>query len=160
MDLFEEQKTKPTILLLDYQATLVANFNERQAWYVWNKNTPYTEWIKQERLRSWIVELAKKEQMKVILITARSAKYQNQTLSHIKNLLAWQPDEWYFNEYETQPHICKKAILDRYIYPKHGTDKSKYIAFESNAVTRKMYEQEKIYAIRVGDEPLTKIPKV
>lgn len=160
MDLFENEKRKPEILLLDYQATLVSNFHERNQWQAMNKNSSYTEWIKRERLRRWIPELAIREGLTVILITARSDKYRKVTIDHINECLDWLPDEWYFNELNVQPHICKKNILEKYIYPKHGTDKSKYMAFESNSVTRSMYKKENIYSLRVGDVPLKSVPKV
>lgn len=160
MDLFESEMTKPEILLLDYQATLVSNFWERNAWREKNEYAPYTEWIKKERLRSWIPRLAQKEGVKVILITARSAKYKKQTLEHIKQVLGWMPDEWYFNEENKAPQYCKRDVLHRYIYRKYGYDKKRYVAFESNKVTREMYTKEGIYSLRVGDEPLEQIPKV
>lgn len=160
MNLFESEMRKPEILLLDYQATLVSNFYERNAWKARNEYAPYTEWIKQERLRSWIPELAKREGIKVILMTARSAKYKDITLRQIKSQLGWLPDEWHFNEYNQAPHHCKREVLNRFIYRKYGNDKGIYVAFESNKVTRAMYTKEGIFSLRVGDTPLEKIPRV
>lgn len=159
MNLFEEEGQKPKIILLDYQATLVANFNERQQYLAINGHTNYSNWIAQERYRAWIPELIKKEGVLCILITARPYKYRAETIQRIKQLLGWEPDECYFNESSQSPDKCKKELLEKYIYPRHGRDAG-YLAFESNEVTRRMYAKEGIMAIRVGDIPLSKLPLI
>lgn len=159
MDLFESEKKKPKILLLDYQATLVSNFDERKQWMAVHGRGNYIEWIKQERFREWIPQLAEKEGLRVILITARDIKYRDITLQMIRDKIGWVPTEFYFNEWKERPEVAKKKILEQYIYPKFGTNKQDYIAFESNERTREMYKKERIFAMRVKD-PIPNIPLV
>jgi hypothetical protein len=157
MTLFQDQGTEPEIILLDYQATLVKNFAERQQWMAINKGRPYHEWIPKEQFRENIIKAC--EGKHVILITARPAKYGNLTMRMILEKTGWQPNEAYFNEYGERPDQCKLRILQNTIYPKHGRGSLKYLALESNEQTRKMYAKQGIAAVRWNDS-WTELPKI
>ena len=153
MNLIESQEKKVGFILLDYQATLVSNFNERAQWYAINNIKPYEGWIKKEQMRLKLVEMLKAGNYKVILITARPKEYQEITLQQIKMQTGgWLPDEWYFNEWKANSPMCKLRILKNYIYPKYGKKGSKFIAIESNQQTRSMYKKLGIHAMCYDNE--------
>jgi hypothetical protein len=159
LELFEDVKREPEIILLDYQATLVSNFNERKKWMAQMKGRrPYSEWINQEVYRLWLLNLFNNKI--VILITARSQKYQDITLKRIAKVLeGWQPDENYFNQYDLRPEECKRRIMLSNIMPRYGSvEKTAYLALESNIKTRAMYESLGIRAIKIN-EPIEMLPK-
>ena len=148
---------QPDIILLDYQATLVSNFHERQKWMATHKRGNYTEWIKKEEFREKIIELTKGKY--IILITARPSKYKDITMQTILEKTGWKPNECYFNEFGLKPPECKKLILKNRIYPVHGMNRTVYMALESNASTRSMYKKEAINAFR-WDDNWTELPKI
>lgn len=99
---------------------MVENFNECQAWRKkYFGRRPYTDWIKQERYREWLVGLIKSDY--VILITARSIKYKDVTLAQIEEKLKWLPKENYWNQYNQGPPIVKRTIVKELIFPELGT---------------------------------------
>ncbi|HEY3372664.1 MAG TPA: hypothetical protein VGK10_17560 [Prolixibacteraceae bacterium] len=94
MSLTEPLGKKDALILLDYQATLVANFSERAQWYAVNKDKPYEGWIKKEQMRLNLVEMLKAGNYRVILITARPKEYEEITLEQIRQQTGgWLPDE-------------------------------------------------------------------
>ena len=148
MNLTEPQDEKAGLILLDYQATLVANFSERAQWYAITGGKPYEGWIRKEQIRLNLVELLKASNYRVILITARPKEYEEITLKQISQQTGgWLPDEWYFNEWKVNPPICKLRILKNYIYPKYGKKGSRFTAIESNQQTRTMYKKAGIHAL-------------
>lgn len=144
----EPQEKKTAFILLDYQATLVANNSERGQWCAMNGGKPYEGWIKKEQIRLNLVEMLKTQNYRVILITARPKEYEQITLDQIKQQTGgWLPDEWYFNEWKVNPPICKRRILKNYIYPKYGKKASRFMAIDSNQQTRLMYNKAGIHAL-------------
>lgn len=147
------------VVLVDYVQTLVANCHERTDH--WRPGMDYRVWIGREQYREWLVELLRGHQ-KVVLVTARSQKYQDDTLRRIWRELHWEPYRWYFNERNLRPPESKRLALERCIYPEFGGPaETGYLALESNASTRAMYRREGITAIRVPeDEPWRRLPTV
>ena len=74
-----------------------------------------------------------------ILITARPAKYKEQTLARIFSQTNWQPQESYFAEISAPPPEIKEDLLLRYIFPKHGKNGEDFFGIESNPKTWAMY---------------------
>lgn len=132
------------IILLDLNYTLVANSSEIR--YI----RPYQKKIESEKYRDWLVELIKKYY--VIIITARP-NYQKQVTIQSLNgeLNGWMPDEMYFQEENDRPPIAKEKLLKKYIFPKHGMQRS-YLAIESNPRTKIMYEKYNIPSVSVYDD--------
>ena len=54
--------------------------------------------------------------------------------------------EAYFNDLNYDPPQIKESILQRFVFPRHGMDGSKYFAVESNPKTRAMYAKYGIKA--------------
>lgn len=81
----------------------------------------------------------------IILITARPEQYKDETLTHIKKLTGFTPNESYWNHNMTPPEI-KEYWLKKAIFPKHGEDPTQYLAIESNSLTRAMYQKYGIKA--------------
>lgn len=145
---------KAKIVLLDYQATLVTNFQESHAW----RKKDYSEWIRNhERLSTHLRDLLIKDDYYVILITARSTRYMNLTMQKIHKELNWLPNEFYFNAWELQPPQCKQKILNQSIFERFKA--TEMIAIESNIATREMYKKNHIFATRY-DSQWTEIPKI
>ena len=140
-----------TVILLDYQCTLVANGAGRREWFARNGGRlPFADWIGQEVYREWLLPLFRGR--RVVLVTSRDARYEDATMARIREVLDWQPDEWHFNAWGLRPDLCKRRVLLETVVPRHGTPAvTAYLALESNAVTRAMYAREGIYAVRVPD---------
>ncbi len=149
-------------ILLDYQCTLVANGADRIIWRAcYGRSLPYTDWIAQEVYRAWLLPLLAGR--RVVLITARPARYEVPTLARIRaELGGWQPDEWHFNPWGLPPPACKRRTLHDAVFPRHGApDRAAYLALESNAATRAMYRREGIHAVRLPEtEPWTSLPLI
>lgn len=148
------------VILLDYVQTLVRNNEER-----WKASRDMVEWIGMELYREWLVELLAEFSGTVLLVTARSTRWQDLTVQKIcDSCRGWQPDEYFFNELNVKPPASKQHALDRYIFPKYGTRmQTRYLALESNASTRAMYRRHGIQATPVpyGDSPAwTEFPEV
>jgi len=141
--MFSESRNNP-IILLDLNYTLVGNSSEIK--YI----RPYQKKIKSEDYRDWLVELIK--DFYIIIITARPDYQQSATIkSFEKKLKGWMPDEMYFQEENDRPPIAKEKLLHKYIFPKHGTQRS-YFAIESNPRTKSMYEKYNIPSVSVYDD--------
>ena len=159
-DLFSLPR-EPQIVLLDYQCTLCSNGDGRKQWFAdfSNRYRSFAEWIIQEQMRSWMIPLFVGK--KVIMITARKSKWEDVTLQRIKEATGgWLPDEWYFNPDDSTPPDHKQRVILNDVFPKYGTpDKVAYIALESNANTRRMYDANHVFAMRI-DQPITALPRV
>lgn len=88
--------------LLDLNQTLVDR--EKDA----PRIRPFELQIECETYRQWLVEILLNSY--VILITARPVKYKQMTLARILALTNWQPQEAYFAEIKTLPHLKKEDI--------------------------------------------------
>jgi hypothetical protein len=97
----------------------------------------------------------------VVMLTARSTRYEDVTLTNIKRHAAgWQPDVAIFNEDETEPPVWKSTALHKYVFPEFGPLRSQYFALEANRLTRRMYSAEGIVVqtwenFLSGDDQLT-----
>lgn len=119
--------------LVDLNYTLVGNSPK------WGEPriTPFSRQIEQETYRQWLVDFLKDKY--AILITARPARYREQTLERILSQTGWQPQEAYFAEISAPPPEIKEDLLLRYIFPKHGKNGADFFGIESNPKTREMY---------------------
>ena len=119
--------------LVDLNYTLVGNSPK------WGEPriTPFSRQIEQETCRQWLVDFLRDKY--AILITARPAKYKEQTLARILSQMNWQPQESYFAEISATPTEIKEDLLLRYIFPKHGRNGADFFGIESNPKTREMY---------------------
>lgn len=131
------------IILLDLNYTLVSN--QMQTRMI----RPFTARLKSEEYRKDLVEAIKRN--RVIIITARPSFQGGQSLENIKEKTGWQPLEAYFNDLNLDPPSIKESILQRFVFPKYGTDGKKYFAVESNPKTRAMY-----YRYGIPAEPYDK----
>lgn len=125
--------------LVDLNYTLVGNSPK------WGEPriTPFSRQIEQETYRRWLVDFLKDKY--AILITARPARYREQTLERILSQTGWQPQEAYFAEISAPPPEIKEHLLLNYIFPKHGRNGDDFFGIESNPKTRDMYA---CYAIK------------
>jgi hypothetical protein len=132
------------VILLDLNYTLVENSAQNR--YI----KPYQKKIKKERYRKWLVELI--DDYYLIIITARPDYQKEATVASLKEKLNnWMPDEIYFQEENDTPPVAKEKLLHKYIFPKHGHDRS-YLAIESNPKTKEMYQKYNIPSISVYDD--------
>lgn len=128
--------------LLDLNQTLVDR--EKDA----PRIRPFELQIECETYRQWVVELLRNEY--VILMTARPHKYKWATLERIEALTNWQPQEAYFGEIRSYPHVKKEQLLRRYVLPKHSP--SELFGIESNPKTRAVYARYGIASAPAIDE--------
>ena len=128
--------------LLDLNQTLVDR--EKDA----PRIRPFELQIECETYRQWLVELLRNEY--VILMTARPHKYKWATLERIKALTNWQPQEAYFGEIRSYPHVKKEQLLRRYVLPKYSP--SELFGIESNPKTRAVYARHGIASATAIDE--------
>jgi hypothetical protein len=142
------QSDSGAVVLLDLNYTLVAN----QAETARLGGADFGRRLAYERYREWLHDFLRGR--RVILITARPARYREATLARIDSLLGWRPGEAYFNEHDLPPALCKQEVLLRAIFPRHGrpADGARYVAIESNPRTAVMYAGYGIPALRVWDE--------
>lgn len=126
------------IILLDLNYTLVGN--QMQTRMI----RPFAARLRAEEYRKDLVEAIRKN--RVIIITARPSFQGSQSLENIKAKTGWQPMEAYFNDLNLDPPSIKESILQRFVFPKYGTDGKQYFAVESNPKTRAMYYRHGIPA--------------
>lgn len=119
--------------LVDLNYTLVGNSPK------WGEPriTPFSRQIEQETYRQWLVDFLRDKY--AILITARPARYREQTLERILAQTGWQPQEAYFAEISAPPPEIKEDLLLLYIFPKYGRNGDDFFGIESNPKTRAMY---------------------
>lgn len=134
-----------TIALVDLNYTLVENSPKWGA----PKIYPFIRQIEQETYRQWLVDFLRDKY--AILITARPARYREQTLERILSQTDWQPQEAYFAEISATPPEIKEDLLLRYVFPKHGRNGKDYFGIESNPKTRAMYLRYSIESLRAED---------
>jgi hypothetical protein len=125
---------------LDLNYTLVENST--------TKVSPFSRQIEQEVYRAWLVDLLRDRN--VIMLTARPAKYRQQTLESLLLKTGWRPGEAHFNEDGLRPPLAKRAMLERLVFPVYGRDAA-YFALESNPQTRAMYREFGIDAITASE---------
>lgn len=130
------------IILLDLNYTLVGNSTE--------KRSPFIRQIEHETYREWLVGLVKP--FHVILMTARPAKYYQDTLDGIMEKTGWNPQQAYFNEYNLRPPAAKSKMMKEHVFVEHGEDPTNYFAIESNPLTRGMYRNLGIASAHIEDE--------
>ncbi len=126
------------ICLLDLNYTLVINQAETRLL------RPFARRMAAEEYRLDLVEAIRNDY--VILITARPDYQARQTLANIKRKTGWLPQEWYFNDLDAEPPQFKQSALQRFVFPRHGTEGGQYYAVESNPRTRSMYAKYGIAA--------------
>lgn len=132
------------IILLDLNYTLVGNSSKIKYF------RPYQKKIKSEEYRDWLIELIK--DYYIIIITARPDYQKQSTIKSFEEKLnGWMPDEMYFQEENDRPPIAKEKLLKKYIFPKHGIERS-YFAIESNPRTKNMYKKYNIPSVSVYDD--------
>lgn len=129
---------KEKIILLDLNYTLVSNQLKSRGL------RPLEARLKAEEYRMDLIEAIQDNY--VIIITARPCYQGNASLENIHKKTGWNPKEAYFNDLNLDPPSIKKSILERFVFPKHGTDCSQYYAVESNPRTRAMYAKFGIMA--------------
>ena len=131
--------------LVDLNYTLVGNSPK------WGEPriTPFSRQIAEETYRQWLVDFLRDKY--AILITARPARYREQTLERILAQTGWQPQEVYFAEISATPPEIKEDLLLRYVFPKHGRNGKDYFGIESNPKTRAMYLRYSIESLRAED---------
>ena len=134
-----------TIALVDLNYTLVENSPKWGA----PKIYPFIRQIEQETYRQWLVDFLRDKY--AILITARPARYREQTLERILSQTGWQPQEAYFAEISAPPPEIKEHLLLNYIFPKHGRNGDDFFGIESNPKTRAMYLCYNIESLRAED---------
>ncbi len=130
------------IYLLDLNQTLVDRPKDAP------RIRPFELQLKQETYRQWLVDMLKNEY--VILITARPMKYKWQTLERIEALTGWQPQEAYFAEIRSLPHIKKEQLLRRYVLPNYNPQG--LFGIESNPKTRAIYARYGIKSLPAIDD--------
>ena len=148
------ENTRP-IILLDLNFTLVENSGSR---FKHVKRGEFSLWIdRHERYRRWLVELLAGHH--VILVTARHELYRDATLAAIASrCCGWQPDESHWNPAprKLEPHKFKEIALKQEILPVHGlVEPGRYLALESNDLTRRMYKRHGVPSFEVPDKPGT-----
>lgn len=132
--------TEPLVVLLDHNFTLVENSGERRS--------PFTEQIRIERYRAWLVELVRPEH--VALVTARPKIHEAATIASIREKCGgWTPDEWHFNSTGEPPPIWKRRVLNERILTRFSKDR--LVAIESNPKTAAMYEWHGIPSYRAEE---------
>ena len=138
---------KPTILLLDLNSTLSANFRTVMGA---TRHRGFQHAISEiEIYREWLVEWIKRSGMTCYLFTARKDHNRKVTMESIaRKLDGWMPDEPYFNDTGLdRPELAKEQMLKRHILPKHPAQT--IFAFESNSSTRSMMVGYGIRCIRI-----------
>ena len=138
------------IILLDLNYTLIANSHE--------KHKPFTLQIHHETYRNWLVSLV--APYHTILMTARPEAYKHATLDSIYSKTGWVPRQAHFNRYYKPPHIAKRIMLERLVFPEHGSNGAHYLAIESNPKTQAIYAECDIPSIKIFENEIwTQLPK-
>lgn len=126
------------ICLLDLNYTLVGNQQETRML------RPFTKRMQYEEYRTDLIEAVREDY--VIIITARPDHQMKATMENLLRKTGWQPDEYYFNDFDAEPPVFKESALKRFVFPKHGTNSVQFYAVESNPKTRAMYARYGIEA--------------
>jgi hypothetical protein len=105
----------------------------------------------EEQYREFIVDHFLDKGWYIILLTARRGKFREASLESIQRKIGWSPDSSCFNDRDLAPPLCKKIALEQYIFPRFGAETSRYLALESNKLTRAMYRRMGIEAHRWED---------
>lgn len=126
------------ICLLDLNYTLVSNQAQTRML------RPFSARMAGEEYRMDLIEAIKDDY--VIIVTARPDYQRVQTMENVLRKTGWKPMEVYFNDINAQPPEFKKSALERFIFPKYGTDGAQFYAVESNPKTRAMYKRYGIHA--------------
>lgn len=164
-DSLQNLKQPPEIILLDYVQTLVENASDSRR-HELQRLGRYRDWIKLERFREYLLSLLIDYQHrggKVLIVTARSSKYANETIEQIRaHGQGFWPNDAYFNPGEMLPPMAKLCTLERKIFPEYGLPTpTRYLALESNASTRAMYAKLNIAAMPVSyGAPWAELPQL
>ncbi len=126
------------IYLLDLNYTLVSN----QA--TTRDIRPFSARLEAEEYRQDLVDAIKDET--VLIITARPDYQGKESLANVLKKTGWNPQDAWFNDLNLDPPSIKESILQRFVFPKYGTDAAQYFAIESNPKTRAMYAKYGIKA--------------
>lgn len=127
------------IILLDLNYTLVSN---QQATRMLR---PFSLRMAREEYREDLIDAIRENY--VVVITARPEYQKQNTLANIWRKMKWYPAESYFNDINAEPPVFKESALRRFVFPKHGSSGSQYLAIESNPRTRAMYAKYGINAV-------------
>lgn len=127
------------IILLDLNYTLVSN---QQATRMLR---PFSLRMAREEYREDLIDAIQGNY--VVIITARPEYQKQNTLANIWQKMKWCPAESYFNDINAEPPVFKESALRRFVFPKHGSSGSQYLAIESNPRTRAMYAKYGINAV-------------
>lgn len=130
---------KNKIILLDLNYTLVSN---QQATRLLR---PFSLRMEKEEYRKDLLDAIQDNY--VVIVTARPEYQKQNTLANIWKKMNWYPAESYFNDINAEPPAFKESALRRFIFPKHGSAGSQYLAIESNPKTRAMYARYGIEAV-------------
>lgn len=126
------------ICLLDLNYTLVGNQKDTRM------IRPFARRMMYEEYRLDLIEAVRDDY--VIIVTARPDHQMKQTMENVLKKTGWQPEEYFFNDFDAEPPVFKESALKRFIFPKHGTNPIQYYAVESNPKTRAMYARYGIEA--------------
>lgn len=126
------------ICLLDLNYTLVGNQKETRML------RPFTNRMRYEEYRRDLIEAVRDDY--VIIITARPNHQMKLTMENIRLKTGWEPEEYYFNDFNAEPPVFKESALKRFVFPKHGANPIQFYAVESNPKTRAMYAKYGIEA--------------
>lgn len=127
------------IILLDLNYTLVSNQQSTRLL------RPFSLRMEKEEYRKDLLDAIQDNY--VVIVTARPEYQKQNTLANIWKKMNWYPAESYFNDINAEPPAFKESALRRFIFPKHGSTGSKYLAIESNPKTRAMYARYGIEAV-------------
>lgn len=115
---------KNKIILLDLNYTLVSN---QQATRLLR---PFSLRMEKEEYRKDLLDAIQDNY--VVIVTARPEYQKHDTLANVWKKMNWYPAESYFNDINAEPPVFKESALRRFIFPKHGSVGSQYLAIESN----------------------------
>ncbi len=127
------------IILLDLNYTLVSNQQSTRLL------RPFSLRMEKEEYRKDLLDAIQDNY--VVIVTARPEYQKQNTLANIWKKMNWYPAESYFNDINAEPPAFKESALRRFIFPKHGSTESQYLAIESNPKTRAMYARYGIEAV-------------
>lgn len=127
------------IILLDLNYTLVSNQQSTRLL------RPFSLRMEKEEYRKDLLDAIQDNY--VVIVTARPEYQKQNTLVNIWKKMNWYPAESYFNDINAEPPAFKESALRRFIFPKHGSTGSQYLAIESNPKTRAMYARYGIEAV-------------
>lgn len=91
------------ICLLDLNYTLVGNQQETRML------RPFTKRMQYEEYRRDLIEAVRGDY--VIIITARPDYQMKATMENILRKTGWQPEEYYFNDFNAEPPVFKESAL-------------------------------------------------